>query len=211
MKTPTITAAEQLAATIVEQIESLAAQIPRLEPPHRSTADRVRAANSVSPDFIQSMIAAVEARPELQRLGTFDVNDAREMLQFNDAFRSVVDCVSLLLSSIRHTMRLRKARVVFAAMRTYAIAKGLARDPGGAALIAHLENLRRDLGRKTGRRRPPAPAQPPSAIRITLADVAEARRPRHRRSRRRGAKRNAMVRQRRPAKSRRTRRRSTGT
>jgi hypothetical protein len=172
MESPTITAAEQLAATIVEQINSLAAQIPRLEPPHRSTADRVRAANSVSREFIQSMIAAVEARPELQRVGTFDVDDAREMLQFNEAFRPVADCVSLLLSSIRHTMRLRKAKVVFAAMRTYAIAKGMARDPRGAELTAHLENLRRDLGRKSGRHRPPVPP-PATTIRITLAEEAE--------------------------------------
>lgn len=129
----------------------------------------MRAANSVSPDFIQSMIAAVEARPELQRVGTFDVDDAREMLQFNEAFRSVADCVSLLLSSIRHTMRLRKAKVVFAAMRTYAIARGLARDPRGAKLTAHLENLRRDLGRKTGRHRPPAPAPP---IRFNAASTS---------------------------------------
>jgi hypothetical protein len=142
----------------------LAARIPHLEPPHPSTANRARAANSVSRDFIVSTMAMVEASPELQRIGTFDVDEARGMLQFNDAFRPVADRLAILLSSVRHGMRLRKATVVAAAMRTYAIAKGLARDAESAALVAHLERLRRDLGRTSRRRRAPdvAPAAPPA-------------------------------------------------
>jgi hypothetical protein len=212
METPTITTAQHLAAKIVEQINSLAARIPQFQPPHRSTSARARAANSVSPDFIQTMIAAVEASPELQLLGTFDTDDARDMLQFNDAFRAVADYVAIFLSSIRHTMRLRKARVVFAAMRTYAIAKGLARDPDSAKLIAHLDNLRRDLGRKAGRRRPPArtvSAFLPSPIRITLAENPEAARKRRHRSRRRRTNQSATMRRRRPVKSRRPREHSS--
>ena len=52
--------------------------------------------------------------------------------------------------SVNYTMESRKAKVAFAAMRTYEIAKGLARDPDSAPLVWNLEALRRDLGRTNG-------------------------------------------------------------
>ena len=143
--TPTITASDRLAAEIANAIDAIAGRIP-----HPSSASRVRGARTVSRDFIESIIAAVESQPELGAVNTFDVDEAREMLQFNDAFRHVVDRLEALTASVSHTIESRKARVVFAALRTYEIAKGLARDPDSAALIGHLEILRRDLGRTNG-------------------------------------------------------------
>lgn len=147
---PTVTAAEELAAEIGEAIDSLAARIPRLEAPHPSTATHVRGARTVSRGFLTSMIAAVEARPELQSLGTFDTDEARDTLQFRDAFRPIADRVAMLLASLNYTMAARQAKVAANAMRTYEIMKALARDAGGAPLVEHLEVLRRDLGRKNG-------------------------------------------------------------
>jgi hypothetical protein len=159
--TPTITASDRLAGEIAEAI---AGRIPRLARPHPSTASRVGGARTVSREFIESMIAAVESQPELRAVNTFDVDEAREMLQFNDAFRHVVDRLEALTASVSHTIEWRKAKVVFAALRTYEIAKGLARDPDSAALAGHLENLRRDLGRTNGGGSstvsPPAPGAP---------------------------------------------------
>src|SRR5712691_9388099 len=131
--TPTITASERLCAELGEAIDAIAGQIPRLERSHRSNASQVRGARTVSREFIESMIAAVEDREELRAVGTFDAGEAREMLQFNDAFRHVLDRLRALTASINYTMESRKARVAFAAMRTYEIAKGLARDPDSAA------------------------------------------------------------------------------
>jgi hypothetical protein len=148
--TPTITASDRLAAEIAEAIDAIAERIPRLERPHPSSASRVRGARTVSREFIESMIAAVESQPELRAVNTFDVDEARQMLQFNDAFRHVVDRLAALTASVSHTIEWRKAKVVVAALRTYEIAKGLARDPDSAALAGHLENLRRDLGRTNG-------------------------------------------------------------
>lgn len=143
----TVTAQEKLAAEIIEAIEAIAARIPRLEAPHPSTAAHVRGARTVSREFLASMIAAVEDRPELRGVGTFDVDEARDTLQFLDAFRPVADRVAALLASITYTMEARKAAVAAKAMNTYHVMKGLARDPGGAPLRPHLDALRRDLGR----------------------------------------------------------------
>ena len=159
---PTVTAAERLASEIAEAIDAIAARIPQLEAPHPSTATAVRGARTVSREFIVSMIAAVEAMPELQSVGTFDTEEARATLQFIDAFGPVADRLAALLASVNYTMASRRAKVAAAAMTTYAVAKGLARDPGGASLVVHLDILRHDLGRKNRppRRVTPDPATP---------------------------------------------------
>ena len=149
---PTVTASDQLAGEILQAIDALAAMIPQLRGPHPSTASHVRGARTVSREFIESMIAAAEDSPDIQALDSFDAGEAREMLQFNAAFRHVVDRLNMLVASVNYTMAWRKAKVVSAAMRTYAIAKGLARDAGSTELVARLELLRRDLARTTGPR-----------------------------------------------------------
>ena len=147
---PTITAAQKMAADVMELIDAIAARIVELEAPHPSTSSRVRGARTVSNEAILSMIGAVENRPELRALETFDVDEARGMLQFAAAIKPVLNRLNALTSSISYTMEAQKARVVFALMRTYTIMKGLARDPDGAELVYYLDVLRRELGRTSG-------------------------------------------------------------
>ncbi len=151
--TPTVTKADIIAESVFELIEAIAARIPDLEAPHATTRPAVRSARTVSREAIMSMIAAVENQPMLQRLGTFDVDEARAMLQFNFALRTVLLRLQHLTASISFTMEAKKARVVAALLQTYDIAKGLARSPDGAPLTHVLEVMRRDLSRRNGRRR----------------------------------------------------------
>jgi hypothetical protein len=121
--------------------------VPRLERPHSSTRNRVRAHRTVPHEFIASMIAAVEQVEQLQIVQKFDVAEARETLQFIDAFRPVADQLAALTAALRFTMEWRKARVVEAGLQTYDIARGLARDEENSPLTAHLPVLKRDLRR----------------------------------------------------------------
>ena len=143
-----LTAAEQLAAELSDRMEALVKRIGGLQIPHPSTASRVRGARTVPRSFIRSMIAAMKEWPEIQDLGTFDPQEALGMLQFNDAFRIFANRMALLLARVRYTMEARKADVAARALNTYAIMKGLARDPQGKHLGPTVENLTRDLGRK---------------------------------------------------------------
>lgn len=113
---PTITAAERLASEIAEAIDAIAARIPQLVAPHPSTATGVRGMRTVSREFIASMIAAVEAMPELQSVLTFHAEEARATLQFIDAFRTIADRLAALLASVNYTMASRRAKVASAAM-----------------------------------------------------------------------------------------------
>ena len=146
--TPTVTEMDRIAEQVRAAVEAVAALIPKLERPHPLTRKRVRAHRTVPRAFIVSMIAAVEQLEELRAVRKFDVDDAREALQFIDAFRPIADQLAALASALRFTLESRKARVVAAGLQTYDIARGLARDQDVTPLTAHLDNLKRDLRRQ---------------------------------------------------------------
>ena len=146
--TPTITEMDRVAEQVRAAIEAVSALIPKLERPHPTTRGGVRAHRTVPRQFIVSMIAAVEQLDELRVVRKFDVDDARETLQFIDAFRPIADQLAALTGALRFTLESRKARVVAAGLQTYDIARGLARGEEMTPLTAHLGNLKRDLRRQ---------------------------------------------------------------
>jgi hypothetical protein len=78
--------------------------------------------------FIRSVIAAVDGIEKLRRVSKFDTAEAEAALQFEAAFRPVVDQVAILLASLTYTIDVRLAGVVEKALRACDIGKGLARD-----------------------------------------------------------------------------------
>jgi hypothetical protein len=147
-KSPTVTAAERLAARVDALIDEIEAIIPDLETPHPAKAGGARAARTVSRDFLLAMIASVENEPEWRRLGFFDPEVAQAVLQFNDAFRPVARRLVILARRINFTRASRRAKISVAAMNTYMMVKRFARRPANAAMRASVDHLRRLLGRK---------------------------------------------------------------
>jgi len=97
------------------------------------------------------MIADIGHEPDWKSLGLFDADEAQAVLQFNDAFRPVARRLMTLARRINFTMASRKAKIAIGAMNTYMMAKRFARKPANAEMGAHLDKLRRLLGRKNGR------------------------------------------------------------
>jgi hypothetical protein len=154
----------ELATALLEAVDALEALVPNLERPHPSRRKHVLAQRTVPRDFLLGMAAAVERSEELERLGTFDPAEARAALQFEQEMGPVIDRVAFLLASLTFTVEWRKSRVAAAALRTYAIAKGLARNPPGGEVASLLPQLRRDLGH--GRPRRKKTAEPPREERL---------------------------------------------
>ena len=159
--TPTPTHYEQVAQDLSKVIDEMLALIPTFVEPHPTTKVFVNSHQSVSNEFIASTIAAVEASPELQSLNRFDVKEARDILQFISAFRPMTDKLNAAAKNLQFTMSSRRATIGIDALQVYAIIKGMARDPESTMLSAHVDYLKRDLGRagKGGRKKDtPAPA-----------------------------------------------------
>jgi hypothetical protein len=160
-QTPTLTHYDQLAAQLNTTITGLIAQIPRFESGHPTTVGFVKGKRSIPSNFIATVLAAVEANPDLQRVEKFDVVEARDTLQFLEAFRPLVDRVDAFARDLKFTMDSRKAKVAADGLQIYDIAKGIARDPSSAVVAAHVRTMKRDLGRTRPKARTVAPVTPP--------------------------------------------------
>lgn len=142
----------QEVAKIVTALDIISEHL-QLEHPHPSTARRVRGARTVPREFVLSTIDSVDALPSLQNLGTLDTDEAREVLEKQDALRTIAERVAMFLTAANFTLEARWSRVAEAAMKTYKIASIKAEDPANADIAAHVEVLRRHLGRKGGKKK----------------------------------------------------------
>jgi hypothetical protein len=145
--TPTITHYQQVAAEFMAALDEIAKIIPKLEAVHVATANLVRSRLNVPNEFLATVTAAVEQTEELQAVKKLDVNEARDTLQFLEAFRPVRDKVDAFAKNLKHTMDSRKATLATQSLQVYDIAKGVARDPNSATVAALVANMKRDLGR----------------------------------------------------------------
>lgn len=143
---------EQLAAEVAKVLDLIAARL-QLETPHPLTASRVRGARTVPREFVLSMIAAAERRPDFLFLSKFDSAEARAVLELIDEYRLLSERTAMLLASLNYTIEARWARVVADALHCFSLASILAKDPRDAELAAEIENLRRHLGRKGARKK----------------------------------------------------------
>lgn len=144
--------AEQLVAEVVKVMDLIAERL-ELESPHPSTARRVRGARTVPREFVVSMIAAVERRPDFPFFSRFDSAEARAVLESSDAYRVLAERTAMLLASLNYTIEARWAKVVASAVHTFSMASIVAEQSERAELAAEIENLRRQLGRKGVRRK----------------------------------------------------------
>ena len=156
---PTTTHYQEMADALSATLTTALSQIPSFEQSHPATVKFVRSHQGFPNDFIATVLAAVAADPQLQNVNKFDVVEARDTLQFLEAFRPVIDQAQALLATLKFTCASRKARVVADGLQIYVIAQGIGRDPGSVAVTSYAENMKRDLKRNRRRSRTaPAPA-----------------------------------------------------
>jgi hypothetical protein len=163
----TLAGRERLDALVVRSPDEVAGEISRLlsviserlalESPHPATAKRVRGARTVPRGFVLSLLAAAERRPDLLPLARFNTTRARDVLQSGDALKLLSEQAAMFLARLNYTYEARWAEVVADALNTFAVASIFAQDPNQADLAAEVENLRKQLGRKGGRKKKEKP------------------------------------------------------
>jgi len=145
---PTVTHYQQLASRFMAAVNEIMETLPQLEAAFNLTDNQVRAGLSVPLPFLATVTAAVEQSPELQSLNLFDVTEARDTLQFLDAFSPARDKSDAFRKTVKRIMDLRRAILVKSALQIYAVAKRLALDPAATAIALLVDNMKRDLGRR---------------------------------------------------------------
>jgi hypothetical protein len=143
--TPTTTHYQQLATELMKALDQIAAIIPPTEPVQSSAMKAIRAHMIIPDEFCGTTLVSVEQLPELQVIECLDVIAGRDTLQFLDAFRPVEDKILAFGKTLHFALMVRKDLLVTQSLRTYDIAKGIARD--NRTVAAHVANMKRDLAR----------------------------------------------------------------
>jgi hypothetical protein len=175
--TPTVTHYDQVAANFGKALEELLAIVPHFVAAHPSTKGFARMANTVSDEFLVSTIAAVEETPGMLALEQFDVSEARDFLQYSQAFRPMRDKLAAAATNVDFSINLRRANVVNPALQAYVLVKGLARNPDATLAASHAGNLRRDLRRAGQGKKKPAPKPAPAPTPVPPVFAAPAKGP----------------------------------
>ncbi|HEY2321278.1 MAG TPA: hypothetical protein VGJ82_00315 [Thermoanaerobaculia bacterium] len=155
----TVTKYQELADEISVAFDGFVAKLPHFEERHPTTQRFVQGHLSVSEQFVASAVAAVDATEELQGVKKLDVNQARDVQQFVNAFQAIADKAIAFGRGLQFTIDSQKASLAADALQIYAISKGLVRDPGSAPLVAHVATMKRHLNRG-GRKKKPAQPTP---------------------------------------------------
>lgn len=154
--TITITHYQEVGANVLKLIDSVRSAIPVVEVPV-GTKFPLAAGKS---GLIATAISVFESSPELQGL-RFNADEARDTLQYIDAFQPVLNQLRLLARHLEVQIRFRRGRSMEASLQLYEVAKGVSRRAAGVDLPTHVGNLKSQVtaaNRKKAAKKPAAPA-----------------------------------------------------
>lgn len=150
---PTVRPSQSAAAkAILDNLRGLREQIPGFvaAPAGRQAAVVTRAAMPSS--FLEAAAVAAESSDQLRTAGSLDPDDLRETIAFAAAFEAVADEAEAFARSMRYTIAVRRSKAAEDALQTYGIAKSLVRKPEAAALVPHVGEMKKSLGRGGARK-----------------------------------------------------------
>jgi hypothetical protein len=142
----TVTHYQETADQVKKFIESARATMPTVDVPADLTLDSPQ--KILRDEFIATAVGMYDGSSDLQKFPVIDLTDARDTLQYMDAYRPVI---LLLENQIRHLkmqFKVRKQRAAENALLVYQLAKTVSRATPGVDLDAHLGTMKRQLSRK---------------------------------------------------------------
>lgn len=152
------------ADAFLAMIEQLTAQFPvKLRTRHRATAGLVNSRASIPFAALSAGVAALEQSEDLRGIKRFASDVARDKLQLIDAFRGVVTAFTNFTAAMKFTLKSLQAEVASEVLQVYGVARTLGRDPEGAEIQSHADNIKRALGPRGRKSKKAEEKQPPSA------------------------------------------------
>lgn len=148
---------------IVEQLRAINAQIPEVQQltPQQRHVTRNRARTAKHSDILQTSISMIGTTDVIANAVGHEAPEVRAMCDESNRWAAVEDELRAMLSGVAGANLLRQQRLADIAERAYGVGLQLVRDPEHAALIPHVQEIKRL--KKIGRRKKPAtaPQTPP--------------------------------------------------
>jgi hypothetical protein len=146
--TPTPTFYEQVVKDLLPVLDQVLSIVPKLDEAETATSKSVRANLFVSDAFCADAIDAVEQTSELAAANRLDPVLGRNQLQFLVAFRPVEVKLTALSRRVTHALRATKSDLATRSLQVYRLAQGLSSDQRSPGIRAHVDAMKRDLGRR---------------------------------------------------------------
>ena len=146
--TPTNTNHAETAQARLEELRLWREQIPRFViPPTPDATRRLSSAASVPPAFIELTNVAVASQKALVREESISPAEIRDLVSYADAYSPLADELEAIAQFVRHSVTNARNTAGSEALTTYSLAQRLAKKPQHAALVPHVADMRRALGR----------------------------------------------------------------
>ena len=163
---------DQIASDLIGQLKTLIASIPELELTYPLGRKRLRSTSSIPIAFVFEAAKMVESQAPMQELERFDLPGFRHAAGYEAQFQPMVRLLERAAADLQYTIDTKMAGAATQALQIYAVGKSLSRDKGGAALLSHIDAMKKALGRRGNRSRrnaPPAEAATENAAPVTPA------------------------------------------
>ncbi len=145
---------------IVEQLRALVAQIPAL--PALTDAERklVRSRGRLPEAEVLASVNVVGSSDKVSHAVGLPAQDVQQLVVDNNRWTSVESELKGALKAVADANLLRRQRTTIIAIQAYGIGQQLARDPGNAEVIPHVQEMKRlkSLRRRKATSGTPAPA-----------------------------------------------------
>jgi hypothetical protein len=139
---------DQLVGELLPVLDQIMEIIPKLDEAETVSSKNVRSGLFASDAFCADAIDAVEQIPELAAAKKLDPILGRNQLQFLVAFRPLEHKLVSTARRVTHALRAVKSDLGTRSLQIYRIAQELASDRRSPGVSAHLEAMKRDLGRR---------------------------------------------------------------
>jgi hypothetical protein len=143
---------------VVAQLRNIRQQIADVSPLTRQQRRTLRNDVVFSNGVVQASINAIGASDLVQQALGQPADEVRQLAEEANRWTAVEDELRAILQGITGANLIRRQRVGFLAARAYGISQQLARDPRNAALLPHVQEIKRL--RKLARRKKPASQAP---------------------------------------------------
>ena len=154
-------AAPVTAEQAVQQLNALLAQMPDIPSLTQQERAVLRKNSSLPEAEVQASVNVVGSSDRVSQAVGQPADDVRQLLEATGRWGAVENVLKGMLKSVADANLVRRKRATVIAIQAYGIGQLLARDPENAAVVPHVEEMKR---LKALRRRKPAtpPTQTPA-------------------------------------------------
>lgn len=154
----------QACITIVQQLRDIRAHIPEYVQLSAADAQALRRAANVDPEFVQASINAVTESDRVAGVLGRSASDLRQETVDADRWRAVEDEIRAMLNGVAAANLVRRHRIGLTALQTYNICLQLVRQKEHAALLPHVQGMKRlnKFGKKVAKTPGEGEPKPPT-------------------------------------------------